>query len=51
MRYLLTNANVYRGGDIRKENIAVFDGLFRSTLARAAYDRIIACDNYPFVSL
>ena len=46
MRYLLTNANVYRGGDIRKENIAVFDGLFRSTLARAAYDRIIACDNY-----
>ena len=46
MRYLLTNANVYRGGDIRKEDIAVFDGLFRSTLARAAYDRIIACDNY-----
>ena len=46
MRYLLTNANVYRGGDIRKENIAVFDGLFRSTLAHAAYDRIIACDNY-----
>ena len=46
MRYLFANANVYRGGEIRKADIAVFDGLFRSANAGTAFDRIIASDNY-----
>ena len=46
MRYLFANANVYRNGEIRTKDIAVFDGLPPPVPADAVLDRIISCDNY-----
>ena len=41
MRYLLTDVNVFRGGEMRKENITVSERHFRFGSAASEFDRII----------
>ena len=40
MRILFANANVYRDGEIRKEDISLCDGIFRTGRVDGLYDRV-----------
>ena len=46
MRYLLTDVNVFRGGEMRKENITVSERHFRFGSAASEFDRIIPGDRF-----
>ena len=46
IRTLLANVNVYRDGDVRREDVSVLDGILRFGRAASAYDQIIPGESF-----